>query len=124
MSAPKNRIVYVVDDDEPVRESTCALLESEGIAARPFATAAAFLAEFDTQRAGCLIFDVHMPEMGGLALLSLLRARGVITPVIILTGRRDPNLDETARTAGVFAVLDKPPYDEELLNLIKTALGR
>lgn len=123
MSVGVERLVYVVDDDEPVRESTCALLLAEQINAKPYATAKAFLSEFDARRAGCLIFDVHMPEMNGLELLNLLRARGVTTPTIILTGRRDQIIDEAANRAGVLAMLDKPPRDDELLTLIRTALA-
>jgi len=117
------RIVYVVDDDEPVRESTCALLEAEGISAKPYATAKAFLSEFDTRKAGCIILDVHMKEMSGLELLSLLRARGVTTPALIFTGRRDLIIDELAKRAGALAMLDKPLHDDELVKLVKTALA-
>ena len=123
MSVGMERIVYVVDDDEPVRESTCALLEAEGISAKPYATAKAFLTDFDARNAGCLILDVHMPEMSGLELLSLLRARGVMTPTLILTGRRDLVINQMAKRAGALVMLDKPPRDDELLRLVKTALA-
>ncbi|MEJ1969171.1 MAG: response regulator [Rhizomicrobium sp.] len=123
MSGESERIVYVVDDDEAVRDSTLALLESEDIVGRAYALARDFLAEFDAARAGCLIFDVHMPEMSGIELLMLLRARGVATPAIILTGRGDAALDVAARQ-GNAAMLPKPPDDDKFMELVKAALRK
>jgi len=116
-------LVYIVDDDEAVRESTVILLETEDIAARSYATPTDFLADFDAGLAGCLIFDVHMPEMNGLELLSILRARGVTTPAIVLTGRGDPLLSETARRFDA-SMISKPADDEDLLEQIRTAFSR
>lgn len=117
------RIVCVVDDDAPVRDSIQVLLESYGFAVRTFAAPKAFLAEFEPARTSCLLFDIHMPEMSGVELLEFVRARGVATPAIILTGRTDPTLEETARRAGAIAVLGKPVDDEKLVGLISQVSG-
>jgi two-component system response regulator FixJ len=119
---PTESLVYLVDDDEAVRESTLILLETEDIVARGYATPGDFLADFDAVHAGCLIFDVHMPEMSGLELLAMLRARGVTTPAIVLTGRGDAALGETARRFGA-SMLSKPADDNDLLGQIRAAIG-
>src|ERR1700761_7958074 len=96
------------------------LLEAEQIAAQAHASPRAFLAGTDLDRIGCLILDIHMPEMSGLELLAILRQRGVTSTAIMLTGRGEPALDETARRLGA-TVLPKPPDDVLLLDLVRTA---
>ncbi len=123
MTTQGDRLVYVVDDDEAVRESTLVLLESEGIAALGFASAQQFLRDFERTRAGCLVLDVHMPQMSGIELLAALRADGVATPALVLTGRSDPALEELARRHGA-SMLSKPPPGDELLVLVRAALER
>ncbi|HEY0300633.1 MAG TPA: response regulator [Rhizomicrobium sp.] len=122
MATPNDALVYVVDDDEAVRDSTVILLGSENIAAAGYATARDFLADFDPAGAGCIILDVHMPGMSGIALLGMLWARGVTTPVIVLTGRADTFLESAVRRGGA-SLLNKPPDGDELLTLVKAALG-
>ena len=123
MTKTSPRIVYIVDDDEAVRESTQVLLESYGFAVRSCDSAHAFLEGFEPDDAGCIILDIHMPEMGGIELLSLLRSRGIYTPVIAITGRADKALDETAKRAGALALLSKPTDDEDLLQLVEQAVA-
>ncbi len=122
MSSRDRGLVYVVDDDEAVRESMLIFLEAEGIAARTFACARDFHARADLSRAGCLILDVHMPETSGIELLGELRRQGVATPAIIMSGRSDPAMTAAAHRLGA-AMLAKPPDDEVLLDLIATALA-
>ncbi len=116
------RYLYVVDDDEAVRESTRLLLEADGHATIECETAKHFLDVFAAPTAACLIFDIHMPEMNGLALLAEIRIRGAMTPVIIVSGRAEPALAAAAKAAGAFAVLQKPVDDGELLGLVRQAL--
>lgn len=115
------RPVYIVDDDEAVRDSIRLLLESSGIGARDFASADQFLAS-DLAEMGCLLLDLHMPGISGLDLLRLLRARGVRRPVIVVSGRRDPVQDADVRAAGASALLSKPFDDQQLLDLVTQAL--
>jgi two-component system response regulator FixJ len=123
MSPDPDRIVYIVDDDEAVRDSTRLLLESQDIAVRDFASPRAFLAAFDAAEAACIVLDLHMPEMSGLELLEMLRGRGIATPVVVVSGRRDGALDTQIRRAGVSGIFSKPYDDELLLQQLKTVLA-
>ena len=120
MGVKKDRVVCVVDDDEAVRDSIFVLLQSEGIAARVFASAAEFLSDKDALSAACYVFDVHMPGMGGLELLRHLRGNGVTAHIFLLTGRADAALKRAAASAGANAVLNKP--NAELLDLVRDAV--
>lgn len=113
--------VYIVDDDEAVRDSMRLLLESSGLLARDFASADLFL-HADSADMGCLLLDLHMPGISGLELLRMIRARGISHPVIVISGRRDPVLDAEAWAAGASALLSKPFDDQQLLDLIQRAL--
>ncbi|HEX4178096.1 MAG TPA: response regulator, partial [Rhizomicrobium sp.] len=110
--------VYIVDDDEAVRDSMRLLLESSGFVARDFASADLFL-QTDSGDMGCLLLDLHMPGISGLELLRLIRSRGVKRPVIVISGRRDPALDADVWAAGASALLSKPFDDQQLLDLIE-----
>ncbi len=121
MASIQNRTVCVVDDDEAVRDSMRALLESHGMIVRDYASARAFLADADDAPVECFLLDLHMPEMSGLDLLETLRLRHIETPVIVITGRSDVTLRERARRAGVLAFLDKPVDEDELILSISMA---
>lgn len=113
--------VFVVDDDDPVRDSTCALLEAHGMAVSPYASPKDFLRQASVQHGDCLLLDNHMPGMTGLELVDALRTRNVAIPVIMFTGRSDPAMKERARRAGVLIVLDKPVNEDHLLQAIAIA---
>jgi FixJ family two-component response regulator len=115
-------LVYIVDDDDAVRDSTFWLLKAAGIDAAAFPSAAAFLESFDSGRKAVILLDLHMPGMSGLELLELLQARAVRTPVIVISGRRDPQLDALLTQAGALAILGKPSGKTELLALVGQAL--
>jgi FixJ family two-component response regulator len=116
------RPVYIVDDDEAVRDSIRMLLESSGFVARDFASADRFL-DTDTDDMGCLLLDLHMPGISGLELLRLLRSRGMRRPVIVVSGRRDTVQDAEVLAAGASALLSKPFDDQQLLDLVSQALS-
>ena len=114
--------IYIVDDDESVRDSARALLESYDLTVADYASAQAFLDDFDAGMGGCLLLDVNMPEMDGIELLELLRHRQVAIPVIIVSAQSDPEVRARARRAGAFAFLEKP-VDDRLIDTIGQALG-
>jgi len=113
--------VYIVDDDDSVRDSARALLESYDHTVEEFASARDILAAFDQVRDGCLLLDLNMPEMGGIELLELLRSRGDTIPVIVVTAQNDAGVLERARRAGAMAVLSKP-VDDSLIRTVDSAL--
>ena len=123
MEASRDRIVYILDDDVAVQESTTFLLATHDIAAQAFGSPRAFLAAFDPDRASCLLLDLHIPEMSGIDVLKQLRSRGIATPVIVISGRSDADLDDLVRNLGAVAVLRKPPNNEELIGLLRQAIS-
>lgn len=112
-------IIYVVDDDDSVRESVCMLLEAYGFSVRGFAAAGAFLENTRGEGADFFLFDMHMPGMNGLELLELLRGRGIRTPAAILTGRFDSELLPRVKRVGCAVVMQKPLETEMLLSAIR-----
>jgi two-component system response regulator FixJ len=122
-TANKDRFICVVDDDEAVRDSTEMLLGIHGFKVRTYAGARDFLAEFNVSDTGCLILDIHMPEMTGVELLTLLRARGIATPAIIVSGQTDAALGEILTRSGALAILNKPVNEDELVGHVKRALA-
>ena len=114
--------VFIVDDDEAVRESLQALVETEGYAVRSFDSARGFLDGFASPDIGCLVVDVRMPDMGGLELQAELVARGTGLPVIVVTGHGDVPLAVQAMKAGAVDFIEKPYNDQQLLDTIARAL--
>ena len=121
---PSPSTVFVIDDDEMVRDSLKALLESRSFNVVDFESANQFLnhADGDANNA-CLLLDVHMSEMTGLELLRLLRSRGDAIPTILITGRTDPTVQAQAKELGVVALLDKPVAHPALFAAIREALA-
>jgi two-component system response regulator FixJ len=114
--------VYVVDDDEAVRDSTRMVLQSYGMNVRTFSSGTAFLSEVADIPFGCVLLDQHMPEMNGIELLETMRARGMTMPVIMITAKSGGSLKERALRAGASALLDKPVADDDLVRAIGAAL--
>lgn len=102
-----SKLVLVVEDDDAVRHSTKTLLTALGYEARGFASAELFLADPDCEAADCLVLDHHLEGMSGIALLESLRARGVRTPAILVTGNGG-HITERAQKAAAAVVLRKP----------------
>ena len=116
--------IYVVDDDPAVRDSMRMVLESNGMTVFDYESAQQFLEDSATRaQDGCLVLDQHMPHMTGLQLLDAMRAHRVTLPVVMVTGRSDSTLKETARKAGATVILDKPVSDEDLLQAIELAMA-
>jgi two-component system, LuxR family, response regulator FixJ len=117
-------IVFVLDDDEAVRESLKFSLELEGFAVRICADGGELLTHPDLGRAACLILDYRMPIMDGFEVLNHLAAKKVLLPVILITSDANNALRSRAARNGVFQVLEKPLSDSALLENIHTAMGR
>lgn len=125
MTEPKttDATVYVVDDDEAVRDSIQLLLQSVDYAVRTFDSPLAFLQVAATIESGCLVLDVRMPAMSGLELQQRLKQNGVPIPVIFITGHGDVPMAVQAMQAGAFDFLQKPFRDQDLLDRIGEALA-
>ena len=115
--------VYVVDDDDAVRDSLKLLLESYGIAVQAFGSTDEFLRGYRPNSHACLVLDQHLPGATGLDFLSSPEGAQLDIPVILVTGRGDPALRARALDAGVFAYLEKPVDDGAIIAAIEQALA-
>ena len=114
--------LFVVDDDQAIREALETLLESVGYRVECHASSQSFLDGYHPGRSGCLILDIRMPEMTGLELQGQLERRGIGLPVIIITGHGDVPAAVRALQAGAIDFLQKPFRDEQLLRAVRQAL--
>lgn len=114
--------VFVVDDDEAMRNSVYWLLDSVSLAVKMFASAGDFLASYDACQSGCLLLDVRMPGMSGMELLEQLGSRGIRLPVIMITGHGDVPMAVRALQHGAFDFIQKPFNGQELLDRVHRAL--
>ena len=119
-----SQIVHVIDDDADVRQSLAFLLSTAGIAVRVHESAIAFLQALPTIEGGCIVTDVRMPGMDGIALQRRLKADKSSIPVIVMTGHGDIALAVEAMKAGAVDFIEKPFDDDALIGAIKTALSR
>lgn len=123
-TATPSPTVYVVDDDVSIRESLSSLIRAEGMQVEVFASPLEFLAQERLKDFSCLVLDVRMPGLDGLALQDELRHRGWQLPIIFITGHGDVPDAVRAMKAGAIDFLKKPFGDVALLNAITTALSR
>ena len=114
----------MVDDDPAVRESLALLLDAAGFAVRTHPDAESLLAAAGTLAPGCVLTDVRMPGMDGLALQRHLAACGVAVPVVVMTGHADVPLAVAAMKAGAVDFLQKPFAEADLLAVLRQALAR
>src|SRR5262250_2963212 len=117
-------IVFVVDDDESVRESLEGLIRSAGLRVETFASAQQFLAGPRAIAPSCLVLDVHLPGLSGLDLQKRMAELDIEIPVIFITGRGDIPTTVQAMKAGAVEFLTKPLRDQDLLDAIQQALER
>ena len=115
-------VVYVVDDDTDVLGSLRFLLEIDGFDVRTFRSAAALLNGSVNGNVDCFVIDYKMPAMSGIDLANRLRNRHVGTPIILITGYPDENIEEKAAAAGIRHVLLKPHLEENLVSRIRGAI--
>ena len=121
ISPGHGRVVYVVDDDEAMRDSLRWLLESAGYRVSACCSAERFLTAYRPDHAACLVLDVRMPGLSGLELQRELNRRGIPLPIIFVTGHGDVPMAVDAVKSGAFHFLEKPFKDERLLELIEQA---
>jgi len=114
--------VFVVDDDQAMRNSLKWLIESVGVSVESFSSADDFLVQYQPGRAGCLVLDVRMPGMSGLELLEHLAERNVHIPAVIITGHGDVPMAVRAMKSGAIDFIEKPFNDEALLDAIRRAI--
>ena len=115
--------VFIVDDEEAVRNGLEELVRTIKLNAETFVTAQAFLESYDVSRPGCLLLDVRLPGMSGLRLQEELIARDIILPIIFITGHGDLPMAVEAMKKGAYDFLEKPVGDQALLDRINAALA-
>jgi two-component system response regulator FixJ len=117
-------IIHLIDDDPVVREALNIFLKSEGYMVRTYASARSFLHTIEQTESGCILTDMHMPEMNGLDLLATLNERGVFIPAIVMSGRFAVELEIEAKKRGAVDFFEKPFDPKILLAAICKALTR
>jgi FixJ family two-component response regulator len=117
-------MVFVVEDDAPLRESLKNLIRSVGLRVEAFASAQEFLRSPRPEVPGCLVLDVRLPGLSGLELQQQMAEGDRDMPIIFITGHGDIPMTVQAMKAGAVAFLTKPFRDQELLDAIQQALAR
>jgi FixJ family two-component response regulator len=115
-------IVYIVDDDDAIRDALRLLMKSAGLRVQPCASAEEFLSCYKPELAGCLVLDVRMPGMSGLELQHLLLERHIRVPVIIMTGHGDISMAVQAMKDGAVDFIEKPFKNDVLLERVQTSI--
>ena len=117
--------VFIVDDDDGVRDSLCALLETHGFVVEDFGSSEAFLARYDGRPHGCLVLDLHLPRSGGMVVLeSLHQPVGSRLPVLLITGDGSRTTRAAVLDAGADAYLEKPFQADVLIETVRDLLHR
>ena len=119
---PEPRFVYVIDDEEPVRDSVAFLLEARELTVRSFPSADAFLAATPSLGPGCVLTDMQMPGMDGLALLRQIKDRNLPWPVVVMTAHGEVSLAVQALKAGASDFIEKPFPGDVLIEAVLAAL--
>jgi two-component system response regulator FixJ len=123
MSA-ENAKVFIVDDDNAVRNSLRLLFKTVDIEAEGFESGDQFLHEFDADWQGCIILDIRMPGTSGLEVQKILQERGNTLPIIFITGHGDIPMAVEAMQLGAFDFVQKPFRDQELMDRVTQALSQ
>jgi len=121
-SSDASMTVAIVDDDPGVRDSLTVLLNASGYQTREFASAEAFLREPSEGNPACVIVDLRLPGIDGLALQAEMGRRGLVLPVIVVTAHGDVASARQALRNGAVDFLEKPIDNEELLNAVRNAI--
>ena len=121
---PKKGTVYVVDDDEAVRDSLQWLLEGKDYRVRCFDSAESFLGRYDPREVACLIVDIRMSGMTGLELQNRLLETNSPLPIVFITGHGDVPMAVDTMKKGAMDFIQKPFKEEQLVDLVERMLAR
>ncbi len=117
-------LIYLVDDDDAVRDSLGMLFRSIGLQYQAFPSALTFLESYDRKRHSCLVADIRMPGLSGLELQQRLNEQRAEVPIIFITGHGDVPMAVTAMKSGASDFVQKPFRDQDLIDRIHKALER
>ena len=120
---PPDATIFVVDDDDAVRDSLQTLLEVHGIAVEAYASVSAFVGNYRRPSRGVLILDQHLPALSGVDFLASPTGQSLGIPVILVTGHSDRNVEQRARDAGVAELLHKPVSARVLIATVARLAG-
>ena len=118
------RQVYLIDDDEAIRRSASFMLKTSGFQVETFASGVNFLKVARSLDPGCVLLDVRMPEIDGLAVQANMKEHGIALPVIVMTGHGDVTVAVAAMKAGAVDILEKPFEKAELLAAMDNGFAR
>ena len=118
-----NAIIYIIDDDESIREMLEMMVASVGHEYQSFADGAQFLSQFE-ERHGCILLDIRMPGMSGMVVQEKLNELNTMLPIIFITGHGDIAMAVEAMQKGAFDFMEKPFREFELLEKINKAIAQ
>lgn len=122
--ADLHRTIHLVDDDEAIRRSVSFMLRTSGYLVKTYPSGVEFLGVAGAAVTGCILLDIRMPDMDGLEVQQALKERGVLMPVIIMTGHGDVNLAVQAMKAGAVDFIEKPFEKNVLIGAIEEGFAR
>jgi FixJ family two-component response regulator len=121
---PERALIHVVDDDASMRDALAGLFDSVGLQTQTYATAEDFLSADLSDRPGCIVLDVRLPDMNGLEFQGRLAQIGVGIPVVMMTGFGDIPMSVHAMKHGAVDFLPKPFRDQDMLDAVMSAIER
>ncbi len=123
MSDSAKQTVFIVDDDQAIRDSLCNLLDSVGLASGHFSSAEDFLLHWNPDTPGCLMLDVRLPGITGVELQERMQQSGIVVPIIFMTAHGDIPMVRKVMKAGAVEFLTKPFQKEEMLHAVEQAFA-
>jgi two-component system response regulator TtrR len=117
-------VVFVVDDDESIRTLWRWLMESNGLAVQVFASASEFIEAYRDETPGCLVLDLRLPGMTGLELQEHLTQKGILIPIVFVSGHGDVTTAVSALKAGAMDFIQKPFSYRDVVSVVKKALQK
>ena len=122
--AEPEKVVFIVDDDEGIRDALELLLQSLGLVTRAFASGQEFLDQHRVSDRGCVVMDVDLPGVGGLQIHEILKRRRSSLPIIFITGHSDIPMAVDSMRKGAVDFIRKPFSEEAILKSIRQALAK